>query len=329
LLRANENLRHVTDALPIGLFVHHGEVLYANPALGRLLQREPSSITGRPYTDLIDPEEHAAVAERISRLRRGESDAPQDLRLTSSTGTVVVEVSRIELDYDGKPAVLVMCRDTTAERAAAAQIRDSLREKEALLREIHHRVKNNLAVIASLLYLQAEAVKDEHARAALRESRARVHAIALAHEHLYRTEDLGRVELGSYIAALIAHVVSSLGAEARGIDIAVDHPYEIFVPLDAAHPCGLILNELVTNALKHAFPGARTGTVRVEVRSSPRDVTIAVRDDGVGMPAPLERGSSIGMQLVRELAEQLQATLTIQAATPGTLTTLTFPRPLS
>jgi two-component sensor histidine kinase len=194
---------------------------------------------------------------------------------------------------------------------AAHELEVSAREKEVLLKEVHHRVKNNLQVIASLLYLQGRHARDEELAGLLMESRDRVYSMALIHEKLYRSHSLARIDFGDYVATLTRALSSSLGIEPARVEIETQAA-GVLLDVEAAMPCALIVNELVTNALKHAFPGQCRGHIRVSFqKASPERWELEVSDDGVGLPADFDprRASTLGMQLVRSLTEQLRGTL--------------------
>jgi two-component sensor histidine kinase len=191
--------------------------------------------------------------------------------------------------------------------------RGSLREKEVLLKEIHHRVKNNLQVISSLLNLQARYLPDPAAREIFRASQHRVQSIALVHEKLYQSADLSHVDFNDYTTSLLDNLFETFDAGERGISKTIDVG-AIRLSVDVAIPCGLIVNELVTNALKHAFPGGRAGTVRVILREGPDGaLDLTVGDDGVGLPEGIDprKTSSLGLDLVFTFADQLDAAVEI------------------
>jgi two-component sensor histidine kinase len=220
------------------------------------------------------------------------------------------------------------------ERAAAiqrvveqrtGQLRDALKEKETLLQEIHHRVKNNLQVVSSLINIQQRKLGPGAPRQALQECQTRVHAIALIHDKLYQSRDYSRVPFSQYARDLAANVFHAAGVSS-GVKLEVEMG-EVALGVDKAIPCGLILNELVTNALKHAFPEERPGTVRVELsQTAAGRVRLAVSDDGVGLPDGLDirHSDTLGMQLVCTLAEQLAAKLEAIRASAGTLFEIQF-----
>jgi two-component sensor histidine kinase len=215
-----------------------------------------------------------------------------------------------------------LIRTLKAERDRLAA---SLGEKDTLLKEVHHRVKNNLQVIASLLRLQADGIGDPRLTAALRESQNRVQSMALIHEHLYDTENLREVDLAGHASLLASNLVHSYAVDERRISWNVSiEPVPLAV--DRAIPAGLILNELISNAFKHAFPGGRKGSLSIKGRRSNGSVVLEVRDDGVGMPEDVDpaRPKSLGLEIVAILTRQLKGTLEIERG-HGALCRVTFP----
>lgn len=185
----------------------------------------------------------------------------------------------------------------------------TLREKEVLLREIHHRVKNNLQVISSLLNLQAASLSDPQALEMLKESQNRVRSMALVHDQLHRSPDLSRIGFREYVKNLCASLFSSYGIDSARIALRVDVE-DIALPIDAAIPCGLIVHELVSNSLKHAFPDGRRGEIFIGLKSQPlRGTVLTVADNGVGLPEHIDvaTAGSLGLRLVRILAGQIEA----------------------
>jgi two-component sensor histidine kinase len=190
------------------------------------------------------------------------------------------------------------------------QIRASLREKETLLKEIHHRVKNNLQVISSLLSLQSDKLTDSAARKLLLDSRDRVRSMALVHEKLYNSHDLAQVELGEYTRSLMNDLLQAHAALASKVRLRIEQD-AVFVPVDVAIPCGLILNELATNALKHAFHNRAEGEIAIETRRlDDGNIRVVFSDDGSGLPPGLDwrTTDSLGLRLIRMLTEQLGGT---------------------
>ena len=207
------------------------------------------------------------------------------------------------------------------------ELRASLAEKEVLLREIHHRVKNNLQVVASLLYLQARGVP-EPVRQLFEESRERLKTMALIHETLYRSSDLTRIEVPGYFKTLAEAVFKTLGAERVAVRLDLKLA-PTTLQTELAVTCGLILNELLTNALKYAFPGGRGGTVGIEFEEQPAGAyRFVVWDDGRGLPPGLDVRTSetLGLKLVDGLVRQLGGTIDVASA-PGARFTIRFGRP--
>jgi len=190
---------------------------------------------------------------------------------------------------------------------------------------VHHRVKNNLQVIASLLNLQSRYVQDAQALEMFKESRNRVESMALIHERLYRSHDATRIDFADYVHTLVAHLFAaySPGATAIALQLKVDN---ITLGIDTAIPCGLIIHELVANALKHAFPGGRPGEIRLDLwASDDARFTLCVSDNGIGLPQDVDfrHAASLGLQLVNTLTEQLEGAIELQR-NGGTTFTITF-----
>jgi PAS domain S-box-containing protein len=223
-------------------------------------------------------------------------------------------------------------RDYTERRNAEEQLRErqaqlaaSLKEREVLLQEVHHRVKNNLQVISSLINMQKRQMRDADGRRGLDECKARVEAIALIHEKLYQAKNYASIPFSEYARSLADNIFHATGVSPSNVVLKMEIE-SVALAVDRAIPCGLILNELISNALKHAFPAERQGAVHVELRRRNADLLLAVGDDGVGMPTgfDLAKSDSLGLQLVSTLVEQLQARLEI-VQHGGTTFRITFP----
>ena len=207
-----------------------------------------------------------------------------------------------------------------------AKVKASLKEKEVLLQEIHHRVKNNLQVISSLLSLQSSYIEDRQIQGALYDSQHRVRSMALIHEKLYQSANLAQIDFGDYIRDLAGYLFEVQGGFARGLTLNIQIDYG-YLPIDLAVPCGLILNELISNILKHAFPDGRCGETRIECWvNQDGQIMLLVGDNGVGLPAGFDpkNTGSLGLELVYSLTEQLDGTLHFNS-TQGTEFKLTFP----
>lgn len=217
-------------------------------------------------------------------------------------------------------------RDITDRKLAQAAVAASLHEKETLLKEIHHRVKNNLQIISSLLRLQGGQIDNPIAKAALRDMQSRVRSMALIHEHLYRSENLAQVDMVAYLKSLCQHAFRALVTDQGAIRLHLDMA-TLRLGIDQAIPCGLLANELVSNALKHAFPDGRSGELRVELQPVPGGSAwrLCVTDNGIGLPAAFDLKTirSLGLQLVPDLVNQIRGRLEIGPG-PGASFAVTF-----
>jgi PAS domain S-box-containing protein len=210
---------------------------------------------------------------------------------------------------------------------AEEELKASLGEKEALLQEIHHRVKNNLQVICSLLNLQSRSIQDQDTLQMFRESQDRVRSMALIHEKLYRSQDMARVDFADYLRNLAHHLVRSYGADSNRVKLRMTLD-DVPLTIEKAVPCGLITNELISNALKHAFPDGRDGEIQVALRSEgDQRLTLSVADSGVGLPAGtgFDATETLGLQLIKVLNTQLGGTAEVQSGRgTGTEVSITF-----
>ncbi len=276
-----------------------------------------NEMLGMDFTQILDEESRELVIDRFRRRQRGE-EVPSRYEFSAirkdghkrwfEVSAAVIRDSRQRIK------TIAQMQDITEKRQAEEQIKTSLHEKEILLREIHHRVKNNLQIISSLLNLQAEHVKDKAALEMFQESRLRVRSMAMVHEKLYRSKDLARVDFNEYILSLGYHLFQIYGVTPDTVVLKVDAE-NIFLDINTAIPCGLLVSELISNALKHAFPDGRKGEVAINMKSVGNgSYTLTVHDDGVGLTQDLDLKSSdsFGLQLVDMLAEQLQGSVSIQ-----------------
>jgi two-component sensor histidine kinase len=205
---------------------------------------------------------------------------------------------------------------------AEKQLTKSIGEKEVLLREVHHRVKNNLQIIISLLNLQSRYITDETTRLAFRESQNRIRAMALVHEKLYQSTNLATIDIDNYLRFLGDNLFQFLSMKGKGITLTMDIR-DIFLAIDTAIPIGLIINELISNSLKYAFPGGRKGEISVAIHRQDRTLTILFHDNGVGIPEDFDwrNAESLGLRLVISLVEQLDGTIELDRST-GTAFTI-------
>jgi PAS domain S-box-containing protein len=305
-----------------------GRITTWNSGAERVLGYTAEEIVGQPSGRIFVPEDIAAgVPEREMHTASTLGKAVDERWHLRKDGTRfwcngVMTVMR---DDAGRiRGFAKVMRDETDRRAANEQLKTSLKEKEALLKEIHHRVKNNLQVITSLLTLQSHAVEDENVREMFDEACNRVRSIADIHELLYRSPDLAHVDFNTYLRQLAQHLLSFYRVDPNRIRVEIFS--NIDLPLSEAIPCGLIVNELLTNSLKHAFPEGKSGTIRVSLTCEESNCVLEVADDGVGFPQhfTLGQATSLGLQLVSVLARQVRGELQIQT-TQGARVTIVLP----
>jgi len=237
------------------------------------------------------------MAEVAKRVAAGDFEGRVGYRSSDEIGT-------LSTVFDGMTADLE--RQRGERRRAEEQLRASLADKEVLLKEVHHRVKNNLQVITSLLSLQSEHIRDPHALDIFKDSESRVRSMALIHETLYRSGNLSRLDVSDYLKTLVHDLVGFYGGGSSPVRLQTDIE-AIELGLDTAIHCGLLVNELVSNALKHAFPGGRGGTVRIELKKGAgAQYRLVVADDGVGLDPDVEQSDTLGLQLIHTLADHLE-----------------------
>jgi PAS domain S-box len=307
-------LHAILDSMAELLFVvdADGEIQHANEAASESLGRSASKLQG---TRLASHFEADPLSER--------SEGPVERTLTTTDGSdcpVLVSRSRLEGAAATQGTLVCVAQDISERKAAEEKLRRSLEEKEVLLREIHHRVKNNLQVISSLLNAQARDVEAPDVRARFKDTQDRIRSMASIHEQLYQSDDLARVEFDAYLEGLLDDLFRShrTGSVNRTLE-ADAQPLSI----DQAIPAGLIVNELVTNALEHAFPEGESGTVAVTFHADADTAQLTVADDGRGAE-DLDGDGRLGLRLVRGLARQLRGTLSTDLE-DGVTVTITFP----
>jgi PAS domain S-box-containing protein len=275
----------------------------------------------------IDQDEFDRVGLELYERQGRDVSRMLEARMRRKDGKVIhvlVGVSPFD-PGDWNAGVAATFLEITERKRAEDAVRASLDEKIALLKEVHHRVKNNLQIVSSLLSLQAARVRNPLALEALRDTQNRVRSMALIHETLYRSENLARVNFPFYLENLCAHLFHAFGADTDRIQL-VRRVANVALGLDEAVPCGLIVAEMVSNALKHAFPDGQAGRITLELEAGPGALrTLRVIDNGVGLPAGLDlrNTDTLGLKLVSNLADQLGGTLEVER-TAGTAFRLTF-----
>lgn len=307
-----------------------GNLTYVNNALMVMwgYQRREAML-GRP---LVEFWKHPDLAEGVlaSLMDTGSWTGEEVARRADDTlFTVQISASLIFTNHGTPLGIMASFIDVTERKRIDEMLQASLREKDVLLQEIHHRVNNTMQIIQSLLRIQAAHIDDVQVRDMLGESRDRIQSMALVHEKLYRSSSLAEINVGDYVRSLATHLFQSCRVAPGAIELQVDIPAGIAFGIDMAIPCGLILNELITNVLKHAFPVARphqTSIVYIGMQVEGSQLELVVSDNGVGLKDSINffDSESLGLQLVHVWAEQLDAQVNV-ARNGGTLVRLTFP----
>ncbi|MCA9638504.1 MAG: PAS domain-containing protein, partial [Myxococcales bacterium] len=282
----------------------------------RIFEIDPASFGASydAFLEAIHPDDRDLVNDAYLRslAMRERYEIVHRLRMSDGRGKYVREIGRSSYDDEGRPLRSIgTVQDISAEVRADRALQQALAERETLLREIHHRVKNNLQVISSLLHFQAKKARTPADVAAFAEGRDRLLAMILVHEKLYQSQELSRVPFGDYVRSLTGALLASLDRDRRiAVDLALD---DVLLPIEVALPSGMILCELLTNAFKYSFPEPRRGRVQIAVLRGGDTLYLRVSDDGIGFPEGFEPDAvtSFGWQLVRNLSAQLDASLTI------------------
>lgn len=304
-----------------------GTVQRANSAAAEILGFDKDQAIGQPLDQICS--DHAFMSDpRLTEAEAALTALNFERYCPTSDGRKIpMSVSVVPLRDPLGQARGMVCvgRDITESKEAAEKIQAALVEKDVLLKEIHHRVKNNLQIISSLLNMQARKITDEKSRAIFLDSQNRVKSMALIHESLYQSTDLSQIDFDDYLRKLASHILRSYNLEADRIQLTFSGA-NLSMSVDAAVPCGLIINELISNSLKYAFPEQRKGEIRIALRLTPQGYSLTCADNGVGLPPDFDitQTTSLGLKIVRTLTDQLNGELRIHT-TNGTTFEILFP----
>lgn len=306
-----------------------GRFLLVNQRLSDMMGYSSEQLYKKTFYELVLEEEVESslrdwddlLSGKITNFSKEQTYIRKDGRLINANVTV-----SLVRDANNAPNYFVaVFEDVTERKENERKLQESLKEKEVLLKEVHHRVKNNMQVISSILNLQSSYIDDEKALAVLSESQDRIKSMSFVHESLYQSDTLSEVNFAEYIRNIARNLYHSYGRPQGGIEL-IFHLDSIFINLDTSIPCGLIINELVSNALKYAFKGRETGTLAIHLtRISDTVLQLMVEDNGIGLPENfnVDTAESLGLQLVTTLATQVGGILKVESSN-GTRFTLDF-----
>ncbi|MFP4122841.1 MAG: PAS domain S-box protein [Coleofasciculus sp.] len=311
--------------------VTDGRIVYANPKFEQMFGYEIGELNNQPVR-IINHADNEVEADQVRQLITQKilenGEYTYQVYNVKKDGTPFwCQATTSRFDHPDYGTVLVAVQqDITVQKQTQDQLKASLKEKEVLLKEIHHRVKNNLQIVSSLLQMQSRRTKDQDVALVLQDSQNRIASIALVHEKLYRSENLAQIDFAQYVPDLITHLFDSYNISSSQVRISYQVE-DIPLAIDTAIPCGLILNELVSNTLKYAFPEHHNGEIEIKFKRNldNNSLTLLVRDNGVGIPKSfdIETTTSLGLTLVLGLVDQIDGTLDLNCDS-GTEFTITF-----
>lgn len=331
LQESEEKYRTILDNIEEGFYEVDlaGNFTFFNDSLCRMLNYSKDELMGMNNQQYMDKESAKRVYEIFNKVyktgRPSKGIEFQTIRKDRVKKHGEISVSLIK-DSKGQPiGFRGIIRDITERKLAEEKIKASLEEKEVMLREIHHRVKNNMQIMSSLLRLQSGKIKDKKTLEIFKTSQSRIRSMAFIHESLYNSKDLARIDFSDYTSRVTTHLFSLYGARKAPINYKVEVK-DVFLDINTAIPCGLIINELVTNSLKHAFPDDRRGEILVKMHADKRGKhTLIVKDTGIGFPEELDfrETETLGMQLVTDLVIQIGRSIKLNRE-GGTTFTIVF-----
>ena len=327
LRESEERFRVLAETSPVAICLYQGEhVSYANPAMERLFGYSAEELCRMKFWDWVHADFKEQVRIRgLARLAGEAVPGQYEVQYVTKEGEELhVLVSAGVMKHQGRFIGVASFLDITERKRTEELIKKSLVEKEMLLREIHHRVKNNLQVVSGLLYLQSQKLTDPELQSHFIESQNRICSMALAHELLYQSKSLADIDVGSYVENLVAQLQQAFQRDGQQIECRTEIE-EIVLDIEKVVPCGLLITELLSNAYKHAFPDGRKGIVTVSMRHENGNLLLSVADDGVGLPVDLDyrRTTTLGLQLVMALVNQLNANIDVEREN-GTLFRVIF-----
>jgi PAS domain S-box-containing protein len=301
----------VAETIPAQVVIFQDDkFIYVNPYSQNITGYDVKELLEMNFWDLVHKDFRDIAMQRGIARQKGEP-APDNYEMkiiTKQGDEKWINYSARLINYNGKPAVLGVATNISEMKKAEDALKHSLHEKDILLKEIHHRVKNNLQIVSSLLKIQSSYVDDESIKQLFKESQNRVQSMSLIHQKLYQSKDLAHIDFRDYIETVTTHLQHSFGILEDRVRIKID-VHNIVMSIDNAIPAGLIINELVTNALKHAFNGETKGEIYINLAYDEfnYEYWLVVRDNGSGIRSDfdIQKSGSFGLKLVSTLAGQM------------------------
>ena len=297
-----------------------GVIRYTNPSYEQMFGYSSGDLIGQHVSTLnaFPPEIHSRVVNEVrTALERGQMWEGELIGRKKDSTVIYTHVRISPYEYRGETWSVTVEENITERKEAERKLKASLQEKEVLLKEIHHRVKNNLQVISSLLDLQSTYVESEAVQEMFQESRMRVRSMALVHEQLYQSTDLARIDFANYVHDLTGYLLRAYGNVARNVTLTIDVA-STTLSVETAVPLGLIISELVSNAYKHAFVDGRSGQIVIQLHQiKDHEMHLIVQDDGIGFPEDIDfrRSPSLGLTIIMTLVDQLRGQIELDRQT--------------
>ncbi|MBW2266753.1 MAG: PAS domain S-box protein, partial [Deltaproteobacteria bacterium] len=313
---SENRFRALTVLAPVGIYLtdKNGRYQYVNERWLKMSGMSYEEAWGDGWVKGLHPDDRDLVLRAWEKMVESEGEWGLEYRFQTPQGktTFVLGLASPMRDDDGQITGYIGANaDITYLKETERQLMVSLNEKDVLLKEVHHRVKNNIQIVSGLLNISSMKTSNQEAKDVLQDARNKVFSMALIHSQLYQQEQLDAIDMGTYTHRLMGQLSNAYNDRARSI-LTVVEPSDVYLTLNQAIPCSLVINELVSNALKHAFTERQKGTVAVSVSGTDDNmITIKVKDDGIGIPegTDIDKPKTMGLELVKGLVNQLGGTV--------------------
>lgn len=305
-----------------------GKIISLNKAFETIMGLNRNEWIGKDFSGLIHPDDRGIAFDKFRSSVQGKASESYEIRFLNFSGEHLVgEILTTPIILDnGEVEILGIVRDVTERKKKDELIKKSLREKEILLKEIHHRVKNNLQIISSLLKMQSQDFGKEEIKEIFRETQNRVMSMSYIHQSFYQSGDLSEIDFDKYVGKLVNNLFNIYDTDPLKVIFEINTK-NIKMGVDTAIPCGLMLNEIISNSLKYAFPGEGSGVIKINLDEKTDSFILIIKDNGIGLPKEIDpaQTTSLGMVLINMLCDQIDGTIELKR-TSGTEYRITFPK---